>query len=46
MQSTSMPAVEAKRISEMCVAVLEKIREEEAFDLFWNLVIVAQKELD
>lgn len=46
MQSTSMSAVEAKQLCEMCVKVLEKMREEEAFDLFWELVLTTQRELD
>lgn len=46
MQSTSMPAVEARRLSKLCVAVLEKIRGDSDFDLFWCLVLSTQKQLD
>ena len=45
-QSTSMPAVEARRLSKLCVTVLQKIRGDEEFELFWSLVLKTQRELN
>ena len=42
MQSTAIPAVEARRLSELCVAVLQKMRGDAEFDLFWSLVVQTQ----
>ena len=42
MQSSAIPAVEA---SELCVAVLQKMRGDSEFDLFWSLVVQTQKQL-
>ena len=36
-QSSSMPAVEARRLSELCIRVFQKMRDDEDFDLFWAL---------
>lgn len=46
MQCTSMPAVEAHRLSKLCVTVLQKIRGDEKFELFWSLVLKTQRELN
>ena len=45
MQSTAIPAVEARRLSKLCVAVLQKMRGDAEFDLFWSLVIQTQKQV-
>ena len=39
MQATAMPAVEAKRIAELCLEVLQKMREDNQFDLFWDVCL-------
>lgn len=46
MQATHMPAIEAKELSELCVKVLQKMRDDGAFDLFWELCLTVQKEFD
>ena len=45
-QSSSMPAVEAHRLSELCIRVFQKMRDDEDFDLFWALTQQTQKQLD
>ena len=45
-QSSSMPAVEARRLSELCIRVFQKMRDDEDFDLFWGLTQQTQKQLD
>ncbi len=45
MQATYMPAVEAKQLSELCIKVLQKMRDDSAFDLFWEYCLTLQKEL-
>ena len=45
LQATYMSAVEARQLSELCVTVLQKMREEKDFDLFWELCLVTLKEL-
>ena len=45
-QSSSMPAVEARRLSELCIRVFQKMRDDEDFDLFWALTQQTQKQLD
>lgn len=37
-QASSMPAVEARSLSRLCIAVFEKIRTDDCFDQFWALV--------
>lgn len=44
MQATYMPAVEAKQL-ELCIKVFQKMREDSAFDLFWEYCLTLQKEL-
>ena len=34
-QATSMPAVEGRRLSHLCIEVLKKLRTDESFDQFW-----------
>ena len=46
MQATHMTAAEAKQLSELCVKVLQKMRDDSAFDLFWEFCLTVQKELD
>ena len=45
MQSTVIPVVEARWLSELCVAVLQQMRGDAEFDLFWSLAIQTQKQL-
>ena len=45
-QSSSMPAVEARRLSELCIRIFQKMRDNEDFDLFWALTQQTQKQLD
>ena len=45
LQSTAIPVVEARWLSELCVSVLQKMRGDAAFDLFWSLAIQTQKQL-
>ena len=45
MQSTAIPAVEAHQLSELCVAVLQKMQGDAEFDLFWSLIVETQKQL-
>lgn len=44
-QSSSMPAVEACHPSELCVEVLQNMRSDSTFDLFWNLCLQTQEQL-
>ena len=44
-QSSSMPAVEARRLSELCIKVFQKMRSDEDFDLFWALAQQTQEQL-
>ena len=46
MQVTHMPAVEVKQLSELCVKILQKMREDSVFDLFWEFCLTVQKEFD
>ena len=41
-----MPAVEARRLSELCITVLQKMRGDAEFDLFWSLAVHTQAQLD
>ncbi len=44
LQSSSMSAAEGQRIAEMTVHTLQKIRDNESFDLFWQRVLLLVKE--
>ena len=46
LQATYMSVVEARQLSELSVKVLQKMREEKDFDLFWELCLVTLKELN
>ena len=37
-QCSSMPAIEAHSLSELCIKVFQKMRSNHDFDLFWELV--------
>ena len=45
LQATSMSAIEAQSISQLCVSVLRSFRTDVNFDLFWDLVISTQQSL-
>ena len=45
MQATAMPVVEAKHLAELCVEVLQQMREENQFDLFWESCLRTKEEL-
>lgn len=44
-QASPMPAVEARSLSQLCIAVFEKIRTEECFDQFWAFVELTHESL-
>jgi len=44
-QASSMPAVEARSLSRLCIAVWEKIRTDDCFDQFWALVELTHESL-
>ena len=45
LQASSMSAVEARLLSQSCIAVFEKIRTDACFDQFWALVEATQQSL-
>ena len=45
-QATIMPAVEARRLSKLCIEVFKKIRTEGCFDQFWELTKLTQRLLN
>ena len=44
-QASSMPAVKARSLSRLCIAVFEKIRTDDCFDQFWALVELTRESL-
>ena len=44
-QATSMPAVEARRLSELCIEVFQRMRNDSDFDLFWQLALQTREQL-
>ena len=45
LQAPSLSAVEARSLSKLCVMVLQDLRTDSNFDLFWDLVLSTQKSL-
>ena len=45
-QATSMPAIEAHRLSGLCIEVLQRMRTDRDFELFWELSRSTQKLLN
>ena len=45
-QTSSMPAVEAHRLSELCIEVIQKMRSDNDFDLFWTLSLQTCEQLN
>ena len=44
-QATSMPAVEARRLSELCIEVFQRMRNDSDFNLFWQLALQTREQL-
>lgn len=44
-QATSIPAVEARRLSELCIEVFQRMRNDSDFDLFWQLALQTHEQL-
>ena len=45
-QATSMPAVEGRRLSQLCIEVFKKVRTDECFDQFWAFAEKIQQTLN
>ena len=45
LQAASISAVEAQSISQMCISVLQDMRTDSNFTLFWDLVLSTQRSL-
>ena len=44
-QATSIPAVEAHHLSELCIEVFQRMRNDSDFDLFWQLALQTREQL-
>ena len=44
-QATSMPAVEARCLSELCIEVFQRMRNDSDLDLFWQLALPTREQL-
>ena len=44
-QSTAMPAVEARRLADLCIEVFQGMRNDGDFDVFWKLSLQTQEQL-